>query len=103
MLKPMDWMCLFYIYFLILPTQYVASQNDYAQENVMQSYKVAINTKQYMYKTDERFLSIALGSSLIRRGWENFNFSSAKLQNLAKGLAPAFLRIGGTDADFLLF
>ena len=67
------------------------------------NHEVYINTKQCVYETDQKFLSIALGSHLIRRRWENFNFASIKLNNLAKGLAPAYLRIGGTDEDFLLF
>ena len=29
--------------------------------------------------------------------------SSVKLKNLASGLSPAILRLGGTDADFLIF
>jgi hypothetical protein len=35
--------------------------------------------------------------------WKNFDFESRRLQNLAKGLAPAYLRLGGTDADFTVF
>mgnify|MGYP002803537113 FL=1 len=66
-------------------------------------YKVDINTKQCVYETDHKFLSIALDSDLIRNRWLNFSFSSEKLHNLAKGLAPAYLRIGGTNGDFLLF
>ena len=66
-------------------------------------YKVDINTKQCVYETDHKFLSIALDSDLIRNRWLNFSFSSEKLHNLAKGLAPAYLRIGGTNEDFLLF
>ena len=99
--KTMDWTCLLYIYFLclFLPAPYVT----FPSRSVIKSYKVSIDTQQYVYQIDERFLSLALGSSLIRRHWENFNFSSVKLQELAKGLAPAYLRMGGTDEDFLLF
>ena len=66
-------------------------------------YDVVINTKQCVYETDQKFLSIALDSNLVRYRWESFDFSSGKLQNLAKGLAPAYLRLGGTEEDFLLF
>ena len=100
MLKLMDWTCLLYVYFFSF---FLPFPEDCAQGNVPESYKVYINTEKCVYKTADRFLSVALGSSLIRRNWEDFNVSSVKLQNLAKGLAPAFLRIGGTDADFLLF
>ena len=68
-----------------------------------EKYEVVVKTKQCVFETDQKFMSIALDSGLIRYRWDNFDFSSAKLRNLAKGLAPAYLRIGGTDEDFLLF
>ncbi|XP_046859352.1 heparanase-like [Xenia sp. Carnegie-2017] len=76
-------------------------------QNIRASYAnhiVDIDTDQCVWKTDEKFLSIALGSGLIRERFHpNFDFSSIKLQTLAKGLSPAYLRIGGTNGDFLLF
>ena len=94
-------MCLLYIYILslLLPASYVT----FPSASIIKSYRVSIDTQQCVYQADDRFLSVALGASLIRRHWENFNFSSVKLQNLAKGLTPAYLRMGGTDEDFLLF
>ncbi len=67
------------------------------------NYEVYINTTKCVYETDQKFLSIALDSDLIRWRWDNFDFTSQKLHNLAKGLAPAYLRVGGTNGDFLLF
>ena len=87
----------FHMLFVLASFLLVASDKFY------DSYKVNINTKQCACETNQKFLSIALGSGLIRHHWENFNFTSEKLHNLAKGLAPAYLRIGGTDEDFLLF
>lgn len=72
-------------------------------ETTIQSYEVYVNTLECVHETQDEFLSIALGSGLIRHRWEKFNFSSEKIRNLARGLSPAFLRIGGTDEDFLLF
>ena len=66
-------------------------------------YEVVINTEQCIFETDQKFMSIALDSNLIRNRWKCFDFSSAKLKSLAKGLATAYLRIGGTEEDFLLF
>ena len=66
-------------------------------------YEVFINTEQCVHETDQKFLSIALPLNLIRHRWKHFDFSSLKLQNLAKGLSPAYLRMGGVGADFLLF
>ena len=67
------------------------------------NYEIHIDTNQRVSTTDEKFLSIALDSGLIRHRWEYFDFNSERLRNLAAGLAPAYLRIGGTDEDFLLF
>ena len=66
-------------------------------------YEVVINTQRCVCETDRKFLSVALDSNLIKYRWESFDFSSEKLQNLAKGLAPGYLRLGGTEEDFLLF
>jgi len=35
--------------------------------------------------------------------YKSLIYSSAKIQALAKGLAPAFFRIGGNEADILIF
>ena len=66
-------------------------------------HEVYVNTQEYVHETEHEFLSIALDSSLIRYGWKEFDFDSEKTTNLARGLYPAYLRIGGTDEDFLLF
>ena len=66
-------------------------------------HEVYVNTQEYVHETAQEFLSIALDSSLIRYGWKEFDFDSEKTKNLARGLYPAYLRIGGTDEDFLLF
>ncbi|CAB3990775.1 heparanase isoform X1 [Paramuricea clavata] len=93
----MDSVLVFHV--LLASASYLFAPIDAFNDN----YEVYINTKQCVHKTDQKFLSIALDSSLIRYRWDHFNFSSEKLQNLAKGLAPAYLRIGGTDEDFLWF
>ncbi|XP_072026930.1 heparanase-like isoform X2 [Amphiura filiformis] len=64
---------------------------------------VSITSSESLHVVDSRFLSIALGSSLIRDGWRQFDFNSDRLKNLARALSPAILRLGGTDADFLIF
>ena len=88
----------------ILRTLFAFSSVLFYPVNAFESkYEVVVNTEQCVYETDEKFLSIALDSTLIKDRWKSFKFSSVKLQNLAKGLAPAYLRIGGTEEDFLLF
>jgi hypothetical protein len=48
---------------------------------------------------DERFVSFALDGS-YNRGWFQRNLSNPKLRFLAKQLAPAFLRHGGSGNDY---
>ncbi|XP_072020825.1 heparanase-like [Amphiura filiformis] len=62
-----------------------------------------INTTQIIHVTNRKFLSVAIDLDVIRKGWKHFDFNSTKLQNLAIALSPAILRLGGTDADFLIF
>ena len=37
------------------------------------------------------------------RFWKHFSFTSRRVQNLAKGIQPAYLRLGGTAADLARF
>ncbi|XP_069687976.1 heparanase-like isoform X2 [Periplaneta americana] len=64
---------------------------------------VMINTDCLVHKTDERFLSITIDASKIQDGWVHENIKSGKLLRLATLLAPAYLRVGGTLADRLVF
>ena len=54
-------------------------------------------------EVDARFLSVAIDSHLIAERWKDFDFSSKRVLNMARALAPAYLRIGGTAADLLTF
>ena len=56
-----------------------------------------------IFQVDDKFLSVTLDSNTIRRGWLNFDMNSLRIKTLAKGLAPSFFRVGGTEADFLIF
>ncbi|KAF5285296.1 hypothetical protein FQA39_LY04395 [Lamprigera yunnana] len=56
-----------------------------------------------LYVTNEKFLSVALDSSQIAKGFKNFNLTDTKLVKLLKPLSPGYLRIGGTMADRLWF
>ena len=66
-------------------------------------YNISIDSSSSIAEVNERFLSIGLDSSLVRAKWLTFNMSSEKLQNMAKALAPSYLRLGGTDEEFLIF
>ena len=69
---------------------------------------------------DERYLSFAIDSAQVvggtfwappgkGEGWldthaiDGFDFSRPRLRRLAAGLGPAYLRIGGTDADRIVY
>lgn len=52
---------------------------------------------------DTRFLSFALDSNVIKKHWINFDFRSPRLHTLASALGPAYLRVGGSNADCLMY
>ena len=56
-----------------------------------------------LYEVDPEFLSVTIDASQIRENWKAINFTAPRVINMAKGLNPAMLRVGGTSADFLLF
>jgi heparanase 1 len=39
----------------------------------------------------------------VAEKWRNFDFDLNRLQEMAKALSPAYLRLGGTAADLLIF
>ncbi len=64
---------------------------------------ISINLTSSLYEVSDQFLSITIDADAIRYNWDNVNFSMPRMINLAKGLSPAMLRVGGTYQDFLLF
>uniref|UniRef100_K1Q170 Heparanase n=1 Tax=Magallana gigas TaxID=29159 RepID=K1Q170_MAGGI len=44
-----------------------------------------------------------MNSTYVKENWKYFNLKSVKTQTLAAGLSPSYLRVGGTDADFVIF
>ncbi|XP_065665997.1 heparanase [Hydra vulgaris] len=54
-------------------------------------------------KLDRNFLSFSIDAIEVMRRFRCFPLRSAKINVLASGLSPAFLRIGGTPQDFLTF
>ena len=80
----------------------IFAYNAFASKQAERAFReVYVNTQEYVHETEQEFLSIALDSSLIRYGWKEFDFDSEKTNNLARGLYPAYLPIGGTDEDSL--
>merc|ERR1719259_767860 len=66
---------------------------------------VSIDVNQPVHQVNDKFLSVAFGASMIdsRRYPLKDVLRSRKLITLAKALAPAYLRLGGTAADFITF
>ncbi|XP_033322197.2 heparanase [Megalopta genalis] len=55
-----------------------------------------------LYVVSDKFLSFGLDTSLLRH-IQNLPIENEKFVNLARHLAPAYVRIGGTSADCLFF
>jgi heparanase 1 len=55
------------------------------------------------FVTNEKFLSVALDSATIASGFKHFDFTNERLLKVMKALSPAYLRVGGTMADRLIF
>ncbi|XP_033119421.1 heparanase-like isoform X2 [Anneissia japonica] len=67
--------------------------------------KVYVSTDQAINVVSDRFISVAISSGEIKKHWNNgkLNVSSTQLQTLSSSLHPMYLRLGGTNADFLLY
>ncbi|XP_067658911.1 heparanase-like [Haliotis asinina] len=70
-----------------------------------QSVSVNVATDREIGLIDDHFVGITFDSSMlpISANWFGFDFSSHKVQTLAKGMSPCYLRIGGTPGDFMTF
>ncbi|CAL1539023.1 unnamed protein product [Lymnaea stagnalis] len=68
-----------------------------------QADEIYIDFNTSLHACDKKYLSLTIDSSEIMSKWKGFDFSSSKLRNMASALSPANIRIGGTNADFLIF
>ena len=71
--------------------------DKYVEQNI------SINLNRSVFTVSERFLSVAMGADVMKDHWRQVNLTSEKFFTLAKGLSPAFLRIGGTSEDFAIY
>ena len=62
-----------------------------------------VNLTDHMYQVSDQFLSVTIDAGNIKSNWDTINFTATRIINMAKALAPAMLRVGGTEGDFLLF
>lgn len=68
-----------------------------------QQASVRVNLDDVLHNVSEQFLSVTLDANGIRYNWEAIDFAAPRVLSMAQGLAPSTLRVGGTEADFLLF
>ena len=64
---------------------------------------LSLDMEGVVYEVDPEFLSVTIDAGQIHDNWSAINFTAPRVINMAKGLNPAMLRVGGTSADFLLF
>ncbi|KAG8248074.1 hypothetical protein J6590_048393 [Homalodisca vitripennis] len=74
---------------------------NYYYHSRVQTY--VLNTSGSLYKTNKLFLSFSIDSHQIRHGLSKPSLSNSELIRLTSYLSPGYLRIGGTDADRLVF
>ncbi|CAL7938471.1 unnamed protein product [Xylocopa violacea] len=73
------------------------------ENETVHSHVIYLNSKYLLLNTvSNKFLSFALDTSLLR-DIKNLPIKNNKFINLARHLAPAYIRIGGTSADCLYF
>ncbi len=82
----------------IVPTVNVESDKGGQSE-----VSLSINLTASLFEVSDQFLSVTIDAGAIRKNWDIINFTLPRVINLAKGLSPAMLRVGGTSEDFLLF
>ncbi|CAH3030151.1 unnamed protein product [Porites evermanni] len=89
---------------LVYVNLHALSEQDvvFGRENYVEQ-NVSINLEHSVFTVSEKFLSVAIDASMMRNHWPHINFTSEKFYTLARGLSPAFLRVGGTSADFLIY
>ena len=64
---------------------------------------IMVNLTSYVHEVSDQFLSVTIGAEAIKHNWRRINFTAPRVINMAKALAPAMLRVGGTSEDALIF
>ncbi|XP_064601640.1 heparanase-like [Liolophura sinensis] len=65
--------------------------------------EVTVQPDHVVSVTSERFVSITLDAGNLVNHWKGFDPRSSLAITLAKALYPAYLRVGGTSGDSLIF
>jgi heparanase 1 len=62
-----------------------------------------LNVSAPISEVDPQFLSVTIDAGDISRNWSGITFTAQRIINMARGLTPVMLRVGGTSGDFLIF
>ena len=66
-------------------------------------YQLEIHDDKLVCQVDKRFLSVAIGTYHARQRFKAVDFTSQRLKNVVSALRPAYIRFGGSDANFLVY
>ena len=87
----------------LLPELDEVDSNQQQQPKPLHRYITIRQTDPPKCKLEERFLSFSLDTLELKRKLRCFPLASRKINNLVKSLSPAYIRVGGTPQDFLVF
>ena len=79
----------------------IASERQ--QKEGKETHDVKIDLNRIVTSTGPRFAGVTIDSSIFRRVWQRVDVTSQLLLSLARGLAPSYVRVGGSAADFFIF
>ena len=72
-------------------------------ETASDNSSILVNLTKAVTKVSDQYLSVTIDACAIWENWTIINFTSPSVINMAKGLYPAMLRLGGTPEDFVIF
>lgn len=76
---------------------------NHTSETELTNLDVVVDLQHVLSTTGPKFVGVTIDASFFRQEWKRFDVYNKTLQNLARGLAPSFIRVGGSAADFLIF
>ncbi|KAL1509200.1 hypothetical protein ABEB36_003973 [Hypothenemus hampei] len=95
--------CLYVMVLCLVPLVTIAFVTKFQMPNP-DIFIIYIDTQdEPLHTLDSKFLSLGLDSTIITDGFPNFNMTNEKLVKMIGYLAPAYLRIGGNQADQIVF
>ncbi|KAK7088896.1 inactive heparanase-2-like, partial [Littorina saxatilis] len=68
-----------------------------------ESVTVTINLQQSVSTIGPHFVGVTIDSRRVWERWDSLDFTSKKVQNMARALTPTYFRLGGTMADAMTY